>query len=321
MDGLTRRKFLEGGVGLLLMPTFSRGDDLPPAIGSDLLHWDGQRWHAAGQFREQLLAVDVFNSRYGWAVGKNGAVLHFDGSGWTPLKGPAGDLHSVVCLSGDEAWMAGESLWRIEGKSWRKYDNPTEHSRTLYEIAFGNGGGWAVGVRGALARFDGRQWTAQTVPVPNDALMGLSIAGDSDVWAVGERGRIARFNGRAWRPVPGPADPAWAATYLHDVHFLSPDNGWAVGAQGTIIHYDGRVWSLVESPTGKFLLAAHFNAPDDGWAAGGNFPDGAVVLHYDGNKWSEVAGPTMRPVQDLCFVSPTSGWAVASSVKPVTTQR
>ncbi len=316
-----RRRFLGGSLGLLLPLASARGDGLPPALGSDLLHWDGKHWQGVGQFREQLLAIDVVNQRYGWAVGKNGAVLHFDGKGWTPLEGPAGDLHTVVCLSENEGWMAGESLWRIEGKSWRKYNNPTEHSRTLYRVAFRNGEGWAVGVRGAIAYFDGRQWAAQPVAVPTDALRGVSIAGEEDVWAVGERGRMIHFNGKAWRSVTGPATPGWTVNYLHAVHFLSPKNGWAVGGQGTIIHYDGRAWSLIESPTGKFLLAVHFNAPDDGWAAGGNFPDGAVILHYDGSKWTQLASPTRRPIQDLCFVSPTNGWAVASAAKPVTTER
>jgi photosystem II stability/assembly factor-like uncharacterized protein len=292
-----------------------------PAIGSDVLHWDGKQWSIAARHTEHLLAIHFANERCGWAVGKNAAALRFDGSQWREVKGAAGDLHDVFYIGADKGWMVNEAMWSFEGSNCRRHDNPTEHARTLYRVACRGGKGWAVGVSGAIAYFDGSRWTAQSSPEVINALRGLSIVSERDVWAVGERGMILRFDGRAWQRVAGPDSPDWERNYLHDVHFIAPNDGWAVGGQGTILHYDGSKWSLVQSPTGKFLLAVHFNSPNDGWAAGGNFPDGAVMLRYDGSHWTEVSSPTQRPIQGLCFVAPNNGWAVASAAKPVTTQR
>ncbi len=324
MADFTRRDFVRGiacGVGAaFLSRSVSADEPLLPAVGSDILHWDGNKWSVAARHTEQLLAIHFTNERSGWAVGRNGTALRFDGSKWSEVKGAAGDLYGVGG-GADRAWMVNEAIWNFDANGCQKHDNPTEHSRMLYRVAFQGGKGWAVGVSGAIAHFDGNQWTKQNSPDVINAYRGLSIVSERDVWAVGERGAILHYDGRAWQRVAGPDNPDWERNYLHDVHFIAPNDGWAVGGQGTILHYDGSKWSLVKSPTGKFLLAVHFNSPSDGWAAGGNFPDGAVMLRYDGSKWTEVPSPTRRPIQDLCFVAPNNGWAVASATKPVTTQR
>ena len=322
MSGLTRRDFIGGlACGAVLLSRCACADEPAfPAVGSDVLHWDGKQWNVAVQHSEHLLAIHFANERSGWTVGRNGTVLRFDGSKWSEVKGAVGDLYGVGG-GADRAWMVNEAIWNFDANGCQKHSNPTEHSRTLYRVAFQGEKGWAVGVSGAMARFDGNQWTAQNSPDVINAYRGLHIVSERDVWAVGERGAILHYDGRAWQRVAGPDNPDWERNYLHDVHFVASNDGWAVGGQGTILHYDGSKWSLVKSPTGKFLLAVYFNSPTNGWAAGGNFPDGAVMLRYDGSKWTEVPSPTRRPIQDLCFVAPNNGWAVASATKPVTTQR
>lgn len=183
----------------------------------------------------------------GWAVGENGAVLHFDGSilfcnrpddtYWSPVKS---DLHAVTLDAADVPWIVGDgSILRFQSGAWIVDDT---FDGVLHDVALAPDGSlWAVGVRETsgtstplVRRFDGASWTEEALTSIEGALHGLAVAESGVVTAVGaawDRGLVLRHEGDGWTEVVVEKAPSAAlrSAALHD------DELWAVGDQGAIV--------------------------------------------------------------------------------------
>lgn len=57
-----------------------------------------------------LSSVDMLSSTDGWAVGYDGAILHWDGSSWTKVASPTDkSLGSIKMVSTSDGWAVGRS--------------------------------------------------------------------------------------------------------------------------------------------------------------------------------------------------------------------
>ncbi len=86
-----------------------------------------------------------------FAVGKNGNIWHFDGSGWSPMEsGSTLDLQGVFALSPMEVYAVGArgTLLRFDGASWISESSGT--SRMLRDIFGLSPSRMYIAVQGAL---------------------------------------------------------------------------------------------------------------------------------------------------------------------------
>ena len=167
-----------------------------------------------------------------FAVGQEGAILHYDGIDWVPMESPVmDDLEGVWGTASDDVF--------------------------------------AVGRNGLILHFDGIEWNTMNSGTTEDlnAVWGL---GPDDVYAVGgsettRRHVIVHYDGAVWTTVRE-GEPY----HLLGVHGTAPDNIYAVGAEragddvkSAVLHYDGAVWTKSTPKTEQFLwdVWAH---PDGG---------------------------------------------------------
>lgn len=102
-----------------------------------------------------------------YAVGEDGVILHFDGTGWShvvydsPTKP---NLHAIVGTSASQIWATGANLFMLE--------------------------------------FDGSQWEQQDTvfwpPEGTDDYHGICAESTEDAYVVGKGAKIAVFNGWEW---------------------------------------------------------------------------------------------------------------------------
>lgn len=134
-----------------------------------------------------------------WAVGDQGAVLHYDGTTWTPQ--PTGTTKQLRDIWGRDATHV-----------------------------------WAVGAAGTILFWNGTAWSQQVsnieASLPDD-LNGIWGAGATKVWAVGQNGRIQYWNGRAWTRQQAPTSEnlvsIWGATAFQV---------WVAGNKGTLLRFN-----------------------------------------------------------------------------------
>jgi len=207
------------------------------------LHWNGSVWStvagaATAPEDTTLHGVSALSRSDAWAVGNapypnNQAVFeHWNGKIWNAVSSPYiynnGEMNSVVALSKNNVWAAGEGNFAAVLEHW-------------------NGSSWSF------------------VPAYTQGLTvlkSIAASGPNDIWAVGEFldpivGLFSEhYDGSKWTYFPA-FDNFYAAAF-NSVTVLSPKDAWAVGyeepsqqsqvPQTLIEHWDGSKWSLVRSP-------------------------------------------------------------------------
>ncbi len=242
--------------------------------GSVLLRYHDGQWRIASQtIPHDLWALTLRTSSDGWAVGSDGAIIHWNGAQWsqTPLpidprlSGPYFD--AIAAPSATEAWAAGldAAMYRWDGSSWRAVDllaqlamyaPPLVDARLLTLNITGlamtaPGQGWAVGsgqssdgqTMGEILQCSNGQWRiAQTLPGVVPAAVALHTQDDG--WIVGDNGAILRLQGGQWRRQDSPTrDP------LRSVSIAPDGQTWAVGWAGRLLRERQGAWSLIGDVT------------------------------------------------------------------------
>jgi hypothetical protein len=236
------------------------------------------------------LATDIF------VVGDHGAILHFDGTTWSPMQsGTTVDLGSTWGASGSDVYASGTT--------YQYYESP---------------------LASAILHYDGSTWSSvRNFPTTQkiEILAGLWGMDSSNVFVAGGeifgyetasnplvQGIIFQYNGVSW-------SIAWqyGAFYLGYFTFAgiwgsSASDVFAVGnwdnedlinpVSGFVVaHFDGNSWTPMHSASnvgGYYHLSAIWGASHSNVFAVGNsgYPNyGDMVLHYDGSQWSEMSVP------------------------------
>jgi hypothetical protein len=96
----------------------------------------------------------MLSSTDGWAVGKGGTIIHYNGTSWSTAISPIGqDLKSVVMFSANDGWAVGKNgvilLWN--GTSWAVAASPTSQEIRSVKAATPLDY-WAVGKAGTILR-------------------------------------------------------------------------------------------------------------------------------------------------------------------------
>lgn len=156
--------------------------------------WKAQR---VSHNQEWLFSVDLIDSKYIWAVGKDGLILHsVDG-----------------------------------GITWARQESSTQNS--LSRIRFFGGQGWIVGSSGTSLHLSGvdKKWVQVKINI-NEELLDINLNG-LDGWIVGSRGTILNTGdgGKTWRRQKSPT-----INTLSCLFFLDTNNAWIGGDKRTLLH-------------------------------------------------------------------------------------
>ncbi|MBN1670081.1 MAG: VCBS repeat-containing protein [Kiritimatiellae bacterium] len=197
------------------------------------------------------------------AVGDGGAILHYDGSGWTAME------------SG-----TGKDLRDVWGSAWND----------LYAV----GGGRPYDEDGVILHYDGARWQHVEHGLPIQDFVAVWGSGKDDVFVLDQWGgwtaAIAHFDGREWR-IHATMD-LYECGEWRDIWGSGPNDVYVVGYEefdecdpdAVIFHFDGNAWTRV--------LYGGYGEISAVWGRGSNdvyaVADGARLLHYDGRDWARM---------------------------------
>lgn len=245
-----------------------------------------------------LRAVKLLSDYEGWAVGDRGTILRLIGGRWMPERSPVTeDLLALDMVDRNYGWAIGNgTLLRYFNGQWQVYPNSVGGGLRSIDL-LGYQDGWAVGDNGTVLRYQAGMWNAFGAGI-NDDLTSVSAVSPNDVWAVGKSkfGRspaIYHYNGNEWKKVrfgQWPHVKVWTGTYhLKAIKMINGSQGWAVGeyrpllsslrgTRGVIFYYDSTQDAWFE---GAINVAAHPDADqvpfnnvamvsgNKGWLVGG----------------------------------------------------
>lgn len=264
------------------------------STGTVILRYDGRDWtpQAAPQ-GSNLYGVWGSSPSDVFAAGQpsgfddpDGFLLHYDGSGWSEMSGPAAadaNYRSVWGSSATDVFAVGSFfdadyqglIARFDGVSWAKMDLAAPEGISLRDVhGTSSSDVWAVGFtqfpdfpeNGLILHYDGASWTERDVGGDNFIFSGVWASAPNDVFAVGggdNSAAVYHYDGQTWSPMVIPP-----TVYLHDVWGTSATDVYAVGVS-TILHYDGTAWTEVRHAQPRFN-GVWGSSPIDVFAVGTN---------------------------------------------------
>jgi len=300
-----------------------------------------------GGVTADLYDVDMISADEGWAVGKQGTIVHYKLGEWKrestdpPLTTDV-HLYGVSMASNTDGWAVGYQenqgsisgvILRYNGAQWTRLTNPGLNvvGLRLYAVQVltttSGWEAWTVGsrqqngqIKSEFARYipSAAQWQVDLSALEFDgALRGLSFASENEGWAAGDQGRLIGFVGGHWNKNQLPVGAGFT---LNNVHlFPGGQIGWAVGNKGQIARYpkltgcagvDPPCWDELAPFTTMNLYDVRLTSTTDGWIVG----DEESIWRFEGSSWvlmhMQSNGNTLYGVD---FVSPNQGWAVGAN--------
>ncbi|MGC4122176.1 MAG: hypothetical protein QM765_47870 [Myxococcales bacterium] len=260
------------------------------------------RWREWDRVQGQLKGLWGTTTGELFAVGKKGALRHFDGQAWSAMASPTTkDLLAVWGSGPSDVFAVGEggTLLRYDGKAWRLETVPT--TATLYSVTGCSATNVLVGSEaGMILRFDGTSWRLEAVPGSTSKLTSLACAGD-EAWAIDEV-RLRHYARGTWHPSEAEAVSVWAN---------APTDVLAVLTLGRLKRFDSvtNTWLDVASFPSEPLQTVWSSGPDNIWLAG----DNGAVEHFDGVRWTSLpANSTDWRIEALWGRAGNDLWAVGS---------
>lgn len=329
---LNKRKFRAAGLAaasatLVVVPPTSAG---ATAASSG---WQAYPVPVSGQAVLDAVVAPTADDAWagGFTLGTNGfspLMLHWNGSGWTPVSVP--DPTRIDQLSstgaGDVWAMTDDQPLRWNGSAWVAVPLVTVPGMNLGGTLAADGphDAWYVGgtsdpttgdASSLVEEWNGRAWTVLTLPasLANGGLADIAAQGPDDVWVDGLTSTgavlLAHWNGRSWTEVPAPAT-GFAYTNLSELMIVQPDDVWLAGWGETVdeggadrdslmMHWNGSTWSLSPTPSGNGELYDMTETPDGPWVVGDTYhasgvPYNAYALRWTGASWATVTVPTTQ---------------------------
>lgn len=265
---------------------------------------------------ESLYACAFASTTDGWAVGKAGTVLRWDGVEWTKQNSPTNvDLHDVTIV-GDDVWAVGDGgiLVRWNQKGWQVL--PTSHP-ALRSVGFDNAdAGWAVGTEGTILHYNGTAWSPISVPLSMD-LFGLYIDATGNPWVTGERGLVGRVTSDGWQLLAQP----YVDVDLTAIDLVNATAGWAIGGQPfqptegmTFWQHTGFLWNPRQIHEAPPLFDIAVLSEEEAWAVGQDLrvevpTEAGVIWHYTAGAWTTAGYPGVSALFAVEAISSDDVWA------------
>lgn len=303
------------------------------SLQTGIEHWE---WTITPipEVKDAIFACDFSSPRNGWAVGHNGQILRWDGTGWSEFTKKNLDhrsLNDVQVISEQDAWAVGDfgTILHWDGNDWTLSEFPEDTE--LFNVSFYKDFGFAYGriysdkslLQGhtpqVLMKWNNTQWVDAAFEGNwlNDSIQVVSY---QDGWMTSE-GYMYRWNGNSWALWVS-MDPQSMFDSIHDFSVINSTDIWAAGRNsyalidieggGVIIHWNGLVWEKVFSAPYELYTIKMFSK-DDGWAIGREFNRNKkitenLILHWDGKTWEVYPSPTKMALSTLCAFDSTTAW-------------
>jgi hypothetical protein len=149
-----------------------------------------------------LLGISGIAANDLYVVGAQSTLLHYDGTSFVAVPGPAAAdpsfTHVAGTSKGDLAVKAGTSVWTFDGKAWSEY----APFLGVVSLTGGPSGLLIAGGSRGTAHFRskvGAPWGANPVGFPFDgpALTAAAVSGQSAILG-GDAGGLSHWNGSTW---------------------------------------------------------------------------------------------------------------------------
>ncbi|MFH1097813.1 MAG: YCF48-related protein [Candidatus Desantisbacteria bacterium] len=267
-----------------------------------------------------LYSVCFVDANNGWAVGRDGLILHTHNGGiiWEIQKSKIKNdsLCSVFFIDQNKGWVGGEGviLYTMDGgEDWEKQVDIFALPYNIYFVDQNNG--WASGIGGEggiIFHTDngGKTWATQTTTAETEyyGLPGVHFINPTTGWAVGGGGMILHTEdgGKTWGTQTSGTDEC-----LKGLYFTDSKNGWVTGGRSVLHTNDsGIIWKTQTNPEEISVCGIHFINSTTGWIAGG----GGKILHTTdgGETWNIQDSGTNKRLYDVCFIDKNNGWAVGA---------
>jgi cysteine-rich repeat protein len=234
-------------------------------------------------------------------------VMHFDGSGWTPMTLPQPSfVPSAIWGSGPaDVFCAGlgGTILHYDGVSWSVMSSGTATEQ--FEAIGGSGPRdvFAVASSGAIYHYDGSAWSAMVSGTTSE-LTSVWASGPRDVYAVGANKTVLHFNGTTWSTPTGP----WASASgtFTGVWGRGPSDVYITGSYA--FHYDGATWTQITTGARSFTTGISGNSTD-AFIVG----DAGSILHYDGRSWSRMTSHVTATLWSVWANPDGSAFAVGNA--------
>lgn len=234
------------------------------ALGK-IFHYDGDCWREVFSTTDYQF-TDVWGSGSDdvFATTSRGAVLHYDGKDWTPMKLETGLFAGTgafgVWGTGAENVFAVDAgtIWHYDGNNWQL---AAAVDASVLRRIWGSSPTdvYTVGQRytstqtlAAVWHYDGYRWTFVPSAVEGDR-WGVWGSSSDDVFIVGnsaKAGLISHFDGLGWNTTTITITPTlqgvWGSS-ANDVYAVGGGarNGFCCSGEGAILHFDGNSWKTV----------------------------------------------------------------------------
>ena len=197
-------------------------------------HFDGRAWSVVASAPAALESAWGTSGRDVYAVGREGWILHYDGSTWSAFTtGRHEWLQGIWGSSPQDVFVAGpvDSILHYDGARWTR-----QYTGAPSLAVWGSSSHDVFAVGGPyITHYDGVSWSPQVSGTTNN-LFGIWGSAPNDVFAVGTNGTILHYDGAGWS-----AQASGTTGHLYGVWGSSKYNVFAVG-QEAILRYDGTRW-------------------------------------------------------------------------------
>ncbi len=330
-----------------------------------IVHWNGEEWREMAIPLEDNDTKIHFYALWGdsdqniYAVGKavsesdicrgiddprcitKGAIYHFNGNKWEPMK--SGAFHPLYDIEGkgpNDIFAVGEegTIVHYDGHYWHVMDSGTDEDLSFISTAQ-NGDLFAVSSRGTIFLYDGYRWrryregpfwgsdsTEGSVSlIRGDSKENICVEWSHRDFHNGNQVVIDgyyHYNGLTWEHAEScefqdkiEFEKIYDQEYLIEKNRLNAVWGinendiFTVGGNGMILHYDGTGWTETWSPTEAHLKDIHGSGRENLYAVG----DAGTILFYDGFTWQEMSSGILADLNALYVASENFAVAVGDN--------
>ncbi len=275
---------------------------------------DGGKTWEMPQDITYMMGVCFLDLNEGWAVGRNGTIVHTEDGGKTwqvQQSGTSFNLDCIFFIDHQIGWAVGANGTILHtndgGETWIQQDSGTDAG--LHDVYFLNPDeGWCVGRDGTILHTadGGETWSPQVSGVDH-TLRGVIFVNESEGWVVGGHG-FDEGEGVILHTTDGGA--TWSIQFthpvytLHDICYDGDMSLYAVGGHGAILKYVDPNLSARPGTEISGSLSGTLTLDDSPYIVTGDIsvPDGqtleiepGVVIRFNGKFQFDVYG-TLRAI-------------------------
>jgi photosystem II stability/assembly factor-like uncharacterized protein len=285
----------------------------------------GQWTDQTSNITNDLEAVHFITANEGWAVGRQGKIIHTTNAGatWSSQNsGTTNDLNNVHMVNASFGVAVGDggTVVKYNGSSWSTTSSGT--SQDLYSVYFVDattgwiGGDWAIIKKSTNG---GSSFSSESTSALSNTFRDIHMFSATEGWAVGSTGSVFKYNGSGWNAFTNPYSGTGTGPDLYAVSFSGPNNGFATGENSSVIYFDGSSWTThgTSLPDNSFHVY-DVQAISDNLAYAVTTPGfggQGYILKYDGNSWNtdyNYTGMNSELFTGVSFPTASKGYAVGS---------